>query len=307
MRKQNGSQFDTRGDRIFGVINTIFLVLIVLIMIYPIYFTVIASFSDPYSVVKGKVYFWPNGFTLEAYTNVFKDNRIWTGYINSIINTAFGTLLNLVLTIPTAYVLSKKNIPGRGILATFFLIPMYFGGGLIPNYLLVKSLGLLDTCFTLIILGGISIYNMIIARVYYERSIPGELYESARIDGADNISIFVRIALPLSAPIIAVMALYYAVGRWNEYFRALIYISSDKYQPLQMVLRNILLMNQESLAAIDSAVMDADEIEAAARLAYMAEGMKYALIFIASAPMLIAYPFVQKYFVKGVMIGSLKG
>ena len=307
MRKQNGSQFDTRGDRIFGVINTIFLVLIVLIMIYPIYFTVIASFSDPYSVVKGKVYFWPNGFTLEAYTNVFKDNRIWTGYINSIINTAFGTLLNLVLTIPTAYVLSKKNIPGRGILATFFLIPMYFGGGLIPNYLLVKSLGLLDTRFTLIILGGISIYNMIIARVYYERSIPGELYESARIDGADNISIFVRIALPLSAPIIAVMALYYAVGRWNEYFRALIYISSDKYQPLQMVLRNILLMNQESLAAIDSAVMDADEIEAAARLAYMAEGMKYALIFIASAPMLIAYPFVQKYFVKGVMIGSLKG
>lgn len=307
MRKQNGSQFDTRGDRIFGVINTIFLVLIVLIMIYPIYFTVIASFSDPYSVVKGKVYFWPNGFTLEAYTNVFKDNRIWTGYINSIINTAFGTLLNLVLTIPTAYVLSKKNIPGRGILATFFLIPMYFGGGLIPNYLLVKSLGLLDTRFTLIILGGISIYYMIIARVYYERSIPGELYESARIDGADNISIFVRIALPLSAPIIAVMALYYAVGRWNEYFRALIYISSDKYQPLQMVLRNILLMNQESLAAIDSAVMDADEIEAAARLAYMAEGMKYALIFIASAPMLIAYPFVQKYFVKGVMIGSLKG
>ena len=307
MRKQNGSQFDTRGDRIFGVINTIFLVLIVLIMIYPIYFTVIASFSDPYSVVKGKVYFWPNGFTLEAYANVFKDNRIWMGYINSIINTAFGTLLNLVLTIPTAYVLSKKNIPGRGILATFFLIPMYFGGGLIPNYLLVKSLGLLDTRFTLIILGGISIYNMIIARVYYERSIPGELYESARIDGADNISIFVRIALPLSAPIIAVMALYYAVGRWNEYFRALIYISSDKYQPLQMVLRNILLMNQESLAAIDSAVMDADEIEAAARLAYMAEGMKYALIFIASAPMLIAYPFVQKYFVKGVMIGSLKG
>ena len=307
MRKQNGSQFDTRGDRIFGVINTIFLVLIVLIMIYPIYFTVIASFSDPYSVVKGKVYFWPNGFTLEAYANVFKDNRIWMGYINSIINTAFGTLLNLVLTIPTAYVLSKKNIPGRGILATFFLIPMYFGGGLIPNYLLVKSLGLLDTRFTLIILGGISIYNMIIARVYYERSIPGELYESARIDGADNISIFVRIALPLSSPIIAVMALYYAVGRWNEYFRALIYITSDKYQPLQMVLRNILLMNQESLAAIDSAVMDADEIEAAARLAYMAEGMKYALIFIASAPMLIAYPFVQKYFVKGVMIGSLKG
>ena len=307
MKKREGAVFESRGDRAFGLINAALLCIVVFIMAYPLYFTIIASISDPYEVVRGNVYLLPSGLTLEPYANVFKDARIWTGYRNSLIYTSVGTLFNLFLTIPTAYVLSKRNIPGRGLLAVFFLIPMYFSGGLIPGYLLNKSLGLLNTPYVLILNGGISIYNMVIARLFYERSIPGELYESARIDGADNLNIFVRIALPLSAPIIAVMALYYAVARWNSYFDALIYISNDNYQPLQMVLRSILLLNQQMLAAIDTNSMTAEEIADATRLAYMAEGMKYALIFIASAPMLIAYPFVQKHFVKGVMIGSLKG
>lgn len=307
MNKNLTTVFESKGDRIFGYVNTALLCIIILIIAYPLYFTLIASVSDPYEVVRGSVYLLPKGITLEPYQNVFHDTRIWTGYKNSLIYTSVGTLFNLVLTIPTAYVLSKRTIPGRGLLATFFLIPMYFSGGLIPTYLQVKSLGLLNTPAVLILMGGISIYNMIITRVFYERSIPGELYESARIDGADNLNIFFRIAIPLSAPIIAVMALYYAVGRWNSYFDALIYISNDDYQPLQMVLRSILLLNQQMLASIDTNSMTAEEIADAARLAYMAEGMKYALIFIASAPMLIAYPFVQKYFVKGVMIGALKG
>lgn len=308
MSKHNKAVFfESRGDRIFGYVNAAILVLILFIMAYPLYFTIIASFSDPYDVVQGRVYFLPKNITIEPYTNVFKDTRIWTGYRNSIIYTLLGTLLNLVLTIPSAYVLSKKTIPGRGMLMTIFLIPMYFSGGLIPTYLQVKSLGLMNTPYVLILMGGLSIYNMIITRAYYERSIPLELYESATIDGADNIRVFIQIAVPLSKPIIAVMALYYAVARWNSYFDALIYISDDAYQPLQMILRSILLLNQQMLAAIDTRSMTSEEIADAARLAYMAEGMKYALIFIASAPLLIAYPFVQKYFVKGVMIGSLKG
>ena len=307
MNKNLTTVFESKGDRIFGYVNAALLWFVILIIAYPLYFTLIASVSDPYEVVRGSVYLLPKGITLEPYQNVFHDTRIWTDYKNSLIYTSVGTLFNLVLTIPTAYVLSKRTIPGRGLLATFFLIPMYFSGGLIPTYLQVKSLGLLNTPAVLILMGGISIYNMIITRVFYERSIPGELYESARIDGADNLNVFFRIAIPLSAPIIAVMALYYAVGRWNSYFDALIYISKDDYQPLQMVLRSILLLNQQMLASIDTNSMTAEEIADAARLAYMAEGMKYALIFIASAPMLIAYPFVQKYFVKGVMIGALKG
>ena len=297
----------TRGDRIFDFCNVVFISLVLLLMLYPLYFTVIASLSDPYAVVNGKVFLWPKGFTLEAYRNVFQESRIWRGYRNSIFYTVAGTAFNLFLTIPAAYTLSKKELVGRGIISTFFLIPMYFGGGLIPFYLQVKSLNLINQPYTLVILGGISIYNMVVSRVYFQSSIPGELYESARIDGASDFRQFFTIALPLSAPILAVMALYYAVGHWNGYMTAMIYTSSSEYQPLQIELRAILLMNQTAFSeavALDADAMDLNDL---ARRAYMAESMKYALIFIASAPMMIAYPFVQKYFVKGMMIGSLKG
>lgn len=297
----------SRSDKVFDAVNMTLMLLFMCVMIYPLYFTVIASLSDPYAVISGNVYLLPKGVTLEAYQNVLKEDRLWSGYANTIRYTALGTLFNLFLTIPAAYTLSKKRIIGRHLMGIYFMIPMYFSGGLVPTYLQVKSLGLMNTSYTLIVLGGVSMYNLIVTRVFFESSIPGALYESARIDGANELRTFVRIALPLSKPIIAVMALYYAVAHWNSYFNALIYISKDEYQPLQIVLRNILLNNQMSLAILGTEGMDADAVQAAARRQYLAQGMKYALIFISSAPLLAAYPFVQKHFVKGVMIGSVKG
>lgn len=297
----------TRADRVFDICNIAIMILLIVVMAYPLYFIVVASLSDPYSVISGKVYLWPVDFTLDSYANVFREDRIWRGYYNTIKYTFLGTLFNLALTIPAAYILSKKRLLGRKFLSFYFLIPMYFSGGLVPSYLLVNRLDMMDKPYTLIFLGGISIYNLIVTRIFFQTSIPDELYESASIDGASNFRVFFQIALPLSKPIIAVMALYYAVAHWNSYFSALIYISSDAYQPLQIVLRNILINNQLSLSGMDSSSLSADEVLAAARRQYMAQGMKYALIFVSSAPLLIAYPFVQKHFVKGVMIGSIKG
>lgn len=301
----------TKVDKVFDICNVVFMVLIIILMLYPLCFTLIASVSDPYEVVNGHVYLYPKGFTLEPYQNVFREKRIWLGYRNTFVYTILGTLFNLCLTIPSAYVLSKKNLPGRSVISVYFLIPMYFGGGLIPTYLLVKDIHLINTFWTLVILGGLSVYNMVVTRVFFQTSIPGELYESAHIDGASEFRCFFQIALPLSTSIIAVMALFYAVGHWNDYFTALVYTSDVEIQPLQVVLRGILLLNQTAVTQISSDAGSTNEdielMKELARRTYMAEGMKYALIFIASAPLLIAYPFVQKYFVKGVMIGSLKG
>lgn len=294
-----------RADRVFDACNIAVMVLLLLIMLYPLYYIVIASVSEPYDVAMGKVFLKPSGFTLEAYRNVFENRKIWVGYRNTVFYTLFGTLLNLVLTLPTAYVLSKKQLMGRTFFSWYFLIPMYFGGGLIPTYLLVKSLRLINTPVVIVIMGGLSIYNMIVTRTYFTNSIPEELYESARIDGANEFVGFFRIALPLAAPIIAVMTLYYGVARWNDYYTALIYVSKARYQPLQLVLRSILIMNESAL--VDAGNLSSEEMELMARRAYMAEAMKYSIIFIASAPLLAAYPFVQKYFVRGIMIGSLKG
>ncbi len=294
-----------RADRVFDTCNIAVMVLLLLIMLYPLYYIVIASVSEPYDVAMGKVFLKPSGFTLEAYRNVFENRKIWVGYRNTVFYTLFGTLLNLGLTLPTAYVLSKKQLMGRTFFSWYFLIPMYFGGGLIPTYLLVKSLRLINTPVVIVIMGGLSIYNMIVTRTYFTNSIPEELYESARIDGANEFVGFFRIALPLAAPIIAVMTLYYGVARWNDYYTALIYVSKARYQPLQLVLRSILIMNESAL--VDAGNLSSEEMELMARRAYMAEAMKYSIIFIASAPLLAAYPFVQKYFVRGIMIGSLKG
>jgi putative aldouronate transport system permease protein len=296
----------SRGDAIFQVWDNLFMGAVLIIMIYPLYFTIIASVSEPVNVAMGEITLYPKGFTMDAYRNVFLENSIWIGYRNTIFYTVMGTLLNLSLTLPAAYVLSKKNLKGRLFLSWYFLFTMYFGGGLIPSFLVVKNLGLLNRPFTLIFLGGISIYNTIVTRIYYQTSIPNELYEAARVDGCSNFGMFFRIALPLSAPIIAVMTLFYAVDRWNDFFTALIYISDSRFYPLQLVLRNIIIQSQMALQTLEATASD-EEVLGLTRKAYMAEAMKYALIFIASAPMLIAYPFVQKHFVKGIMIGSLKG
>ncbi|MFV0398989.1 MAG: carbohydrate ABC transporter permease [Oscillospiraceae bacterium] len=299
--------YKSRNDRIFDVANILLLVLLVIVIAYPLYFTLIASVSEPVDVATGQVVLLPKGFTFDAYKEVFKDDRVWTGYANSLLYTVAGTLLSLALTIPAAYVLSKKNLRGRGVLSGYFIFTMFFSGGLIPTYLLVKDMNLLNKPYTLIVLGAFSVYNMVVARVFYETSIPSTLYEAAQIDGCSQFGQFFRIAIPLSKPIIAVIALYYAVSRWNDFFTALVYITKSDFYPLQLVLRNILLQNQTRMATMDASVLKAEELLYLTRQAYMAEAMKYALIFISSLPMLIAYPFVQKHFVKGVMIGSIKG
>jgi len=297
----------SRGDRIFDAVNYTILFLMSLLFIYPLYFIIIASVSEPYAVASGKVYFWPEGFSWSAYENVFQNSQIWIGYKNTIFYTVCGTCYNLLLTIPAAYTLSKKDIPGRKIMMTFFFITMYFGGGMIPAYLLRKTMGLINTPWVLIIGSGVSCWNLIVVRQFFENSIPQELFEAAEIDGATQMKMFVRIALPLSGSIIAVMVLFNAVGFWNSYYSALLYTTRSKLHPLQLVLRNILISNQNAMATIDNFSEDADALAVAAQRAYIAEAMKYSVIFIASAPLLVAYPFVQKHFVKGVLTGSVKG
>lgn len=297
----------TRGDKVFDTVNLIIMTLLLIVSIYPLYFVLIASFSDPFEVVRGNVFLYPKGFLLEAYGNVFKESRIWTGYRNTVFYTVVGTFFSLCLTITCAFGLSRKTLPGRSLLGIYFLIPMYFGGGLIPTYMVIKNLNLINKWYTLVILGSASIYNMIVTRVYLQSNIPEELYESAHIDGASDFRTFFSIVLPLIKPIIAVMTLFYAVARWNDYFTALVYVSKNDYLPLQMILRSILLNNAAALENLDTSSMDAEAVKQAARLSYMAEAMKYALIIVSSAPLLVAYPFVQKYFVKGMLIGAIKG
>lgn len=288
----------------FDIVNTTLVVFITLLFTYPLYWVIIASFSDPLQVSSGNTLFFIKDFTMEMYQQILDQSEILVGYRNSIIYTILGTLYNLVLTIPAAYVLSKKYLPGRSFLSWYFFLTMYIGGGLIPSYLLIRDLGLLDNPLVLIIGAGVSAYNLIVTRSFYSSSIPEDIYEASYIDGASEWATFTKIAMPLSKPIIAVMALYYGVGRWNDYFTALIYITQQKYYPLQMVLRNI-LFKFAKITIPDNASMDV--IMELVRKQELANGMKYGVMILASIPLLVAYPFVQKHFTKGVMIGSVKG
>ena len=296
------------GDSIFTFFLYFLLFFAAFICIYPIWFTIISSVSDADAVYNGSVRWLPVKPNFESYALVFQNNEIWLGYLNTIIYTVLGTLFNLILTVPAAYALSKKKMLGRGFLSTVFLIPMYVGGGMIPTYILMRNLQLLDTRWIMIISGGLSIYNMIVTRTYFQTSIPESLYEAASMDGSSELGTFFRIAIPLSMPVIAVIALYYASGHWNGYFNAMIYLTKNELKPLQLILRRILINSEsayDQAAAMEDA--DAEYLEFLLHQAHLAATMKYSLVFIASAPMLCIYPFVQKYFVKGVMIGSVKG
>ncbi len=296
------------SDKLFEGVIVLLLFVLVIITLYPLYFTIIASLSDPYALSEGKVIIRPIGMNFKAYIAVFQDTRIWKGYGNSIVYTLLGTLFSLVITLSAAYSLSKKHLIGKTVFGIFFLVPMYFSGGMIPTYLQIKSLGLVNKPYTMIILGGLSIFNLVVARVYFETSIPDALYESASMEGANEFRKFFHIALPLSKSVIAVIALYYAVEKWNDYFTPLLYLNKDALMPLQIVLRSILFMNQtayETMASFGSTV-DSRVMTDYAQRALIAESMKYAMIFIASAPLMILYPFVQKHFEKGIMIGALK-
>lgn len=288
----------------FDVVNTALVILITIIVAYPLYFCIIASFSEPKDVSLGRTLLWIKGFTLEAYKYILEERLLWVGYKNSLIYTFFGTIYNLVLTIPVAYALTKKWMFGRNAINWYFFITMYLSGGLIPTYLNMKNLGMLNNPLVLVVGAGVSAYNLIIARQYFATSIPDDVYEAAYIDGASEFQSFFKIALPLAKPIIAVLTLYYGVTHWNSYYNAMIYIRDQAYFPLQLVLRNILLAGQQ--IAIEAGA-DMEVALYLIRRAELVNSMKYGIILIASLPLLIAYPFVQKHFTKGIMIGSVKG
>lgn len=295
----------TRGDVVFDVINVFVVALITLTMIYPMWYIIIVSIATPEEAALGGIYLWPETISFEAYQNVFENRDIWLSYANTVLYTVAHTIYVLLLTIPAAYTLSKKQLPGRVVITWYFFITMFLSGGLIPSYILNRNLGLVNSRWIMILGMGIGYSNLIITRTYFQTSIPNELFESAYIDGATEWQTFLKIALPLSGAIIAVMALYAAVGTWGSWYTAFIYITDQKKWPLQLRLRQILILNQTQ--SLDYGMMSQEEIEMLQHQAFMVYTMKYAIIFIACAPMLVLYPFVQKYFVKGVMIGSLKG
>lgn len=292
---------DTRGDKIFYTVNVCFLTLLVLIVAYPLYFVVIASFSDPGLVSMGKVILWPRGVNLLGYQRILGYSDIWVGYRNTFLYAILGTLLNLALTLSCAYSLSRREMPGRNIFMAVIMFTMFFSGGLIPTYLLVKRLNLINTYAVMIVMGGVSVMNVIIARTFFQSTIPEELHEAAEIDGCDDFHFFFQMVLPLSKAIIAVLTIYYAVGHWNDFFNALIYLNNRQKFPLQLFLREILIQNQSN----PELQQTVDENATKAQQIY--ESMKYGVIIVSSIPVLLLYPFVQKYFMQGVMIGSIKG
>lgn len=289
----------SREDKIFDFFLYLLAGIIILIMLYPMYFIVIASISDPTAVSNGELFLIPTGINFKAYKELSGYAKLWTGYKNTILYTIAGTIMVLVVNIPAAYALSRRKLYGKKLFTFFYLIPMFFTGGLIPTYMTVKDLNLLDNFWVMVIPFSVVTYYIIVGRTFFNNSIPEDLWEAAQIDGCGYIGFFFRIALPLSKAVIAVIALWAAVGQWNSYFNALIYIRSDELQPLQIILRNILISNQKISAMSTGA--------AAVEAKQMADLIKYAVIVVSSAPIMCLYPFVQKYFNQGVMLGSLKG
>lgn len=303
MKKKNSSKGKfLRSDRVFDVVNVLFMVVMLIIFVWPLWFVVIASVSDPNEIWNGNVLLIPKGFTMVAYEALADYSMIWTGYRNTIIYTVVGTLVNLVMTVCAAYPLSRKDFMPRNFFMVMFMITMYFGGGLIPTYLVVSNLNLINTPWAMIIPGACSIYNVIIMRTYFINSIPHSLQEAAELDGANAFQFLMKVVLPLSKPIIAVVALYYAVGHWNDFYTALLYINDQDLLPLQSFLRDILMSNKMSLNNMQG--LDASAAEAKMQLS---QTLKYSVIIISTVPVLCVYPFIQKYFVKGIMIGSVKG
>ncbi len=287
------------GDVLFETIVYILLSFAALIVLYPLVYVVSASITSPSALVAGKMYLWPIDITLSSYQAVLRQGSLWIGYRNTIVYTILGVSINIVMTVIAAYPLSRKDLVGRRILMMPITFTMFFGGGMIPNYILIKNLGLMDTVWAIVLPGAPSVYNMIIARSFFSNSIPYELQESAFVDGCSNIRTLFTIVLPLSMPILAVLVMYYGVGHWNAYFNAMLYIRDSSKIPLQIALREILFTNSIT-EATDTLASSVDQI-------LIFEGMKYAVVIVASLPVMCLYPFLQRYFVKGTMIGAVKG
>ncbi len=288
---------------LFNVINYTVFALILLLVLYPLYWIVIASISNPNLVNAGQVILLPKEITLTGYKKIFSFPAIISGYTNTFMYTIIGTVINVIITLCAGYALSRRDLPFRGFIMIIFIIPMYFGGGLIPTYLVVDSLGLVDTFWAMVIPNAMSVFNVILARTFFMSTLPDELLESALLDGCSNIKFLIRIAIPLSTALIAILVVYYGVGHWNSYFQALIYLRSPNRLPLQVVLREILIQQSDNNNMFSMLVLQQSELERH----QLAQLIRYGIIVVSSAPLLILYPFLQKYFEKGVMIGSLKG
>ena len=295
-----------QGDFRFDVVNMIALTILMLIFFYPMYLCLISAISSPEEVFAGRVLLIPKGFNAEGFQRVLQNDSLWRGYLNSICYTILGTAINLALTMTGAFVLSRKTFALRGVLNWMVLITMFFGGGMIPTYLLVKNLGMLNTVWALVLPGAISTWNLIITRTFISSSIPDELQEAAQIDGCNNARFFVSIVLPNSSTIIAVIGLFYAVDHWLSYWNAMLYITKSEMYPLQLVLRDILLKAEVALQNAQSGA-DLDGGASIVELLRISESVKYIVVIAGTLPLLIVFPFVEKYFVKGVMIGSVKG
>lgn len=299
-RKKTG-QLHGLSDRTSDIILVVICLIIVFLVAYPLYYVLVASVSNPYDVYAGKTFLLPSGFTLDGYKAVFADKSIITGFLNSIKYTVVGTVFSVVMIYLSAYPLSVKNLPGRKFISIFFIITMYFGGGLMPTYLVVRDTGLIDTIWAMFLPGGVAVGNMIIVRNFFEHSIPKEMIEAAEIDGCSKWTTFIKIVVPLSKSIMAVMVVFSMVAYWNDWFTALIYLPGKENAPLPLVLRNILI--KSSASASQAGMISGGYAE----LSKLTEMIKFSSVIVAALPMLIIYPFVQKYFEKGMMAGAVKG
>lgn len=287
------------SDRIFNVMNCCILTLFFILLIFPLIYVISASFSSSNAVVTGRVWLFPVEPTIAGYVAVFKHKLLVLGFRNSFLYMIVGTIINIAVTILAAYPMSQRQLPGNKFFMIFFSLTIWFSGGMIPTYLVIKNLGMINSFWVMVLPGALSVYNMIVMRSSFENNIPKEVFEAAQIDGCDHFKFLIKIVLPLSGSIIAVIGLFYAVGHWNAFFNALIYIRSERLFPLQLVLRDILVVNQ-----IDNSMLDLKQIMEKQALS---ELLKYSAIVVASVPMLILYPFVQRFFVKGLMAGAVKG
>ena len=289
---------DSLGDKVFYAINACVLGLLALIVLYPLYFIIIAAISDPDAVLAGKVVLYPVQITLSGFQKILERTDVWRGYLNTIIYTALTVVLALAVTVPAGWAMSRKTTPGKKFLMIFFIIPMFFGGGLIPFYNVMSSLGLVNTIWAIILPSILSVWNLFMTKTFFESSIPEGLVEAAKIDGAGEFKTFTALVLPLSKAILAVMALYYAIGQWNSYFNAMIFLQNENLYPLQLVLKEILIASESTTGGSGETILEQYRL---------ANQIKYVSVIVSSVPVLMLYPFVQKYFNQGVMIGSLKG
>lgn len=289
------------ADRVFAAFNRVFLGALLLVVLYPLVYLASASLSDPVAVASGRMWLWPVDVTFGGYARTLRNPDLWRGLRNTAFYTVLGTLINLAVTLPAAYALSRRDLPGRNVITGFFVLTLFVDGGLVPRYLLVRQLGLLDTVWALVLPGAASAWLIVVARSFFQTGVPGELQEAAELEGCSAFRFFWKVVLPLSKPITAVLALFYAVGHWNGYFGALIYLTDRDLYPLQLVLREILVQGELSAAVMTG---DATSVAEQVRLAGV---VRYAVMIVSALPLLLVYPFVQRYFVKGVLVGSLKG